>query len=177
MLYIFLDYGYLKRNYPEYLGNGGKVIDIKKNIENVLSYQSEKLFVHYPPPFVHNPPKQIDIQLQKQYSKLQRALSKETELEFITVGKTIPVQCKGCKYETFRQRQVDVGIVTHILHHYYEKAMKLLFLIAGDQDFVPVLKFLSEKGMQLYIPEGRNVSRELLSFTQKSITIDSILYA
>jgi uncharacterized LabA/DUF88 family protein len=181
MLYIFVDWGYVDRNFPAFFSTGGKAINIKNNIERLLNLTSHKMFFYWPPPYVHNPPTSHDKKLQSKYSRFSLAIGKEKEIEFKNKGKVIPIPCKNCGYKFYKQKEVDILIATDILSLYYDNLnhpsnkFTDLFLLSGDQDFLPTLQFLKDKNVNIYIPHGHFIAHALSHCSLKAISINDVL--
>lgn len=189
MLYTFLDWGFIYHGYPKFYSKGGKVIGIKNNIEKLLNIQNSKMLFYWPPPYINNPPTEFDAKIQSNYDRFLYVIGKERDIEIKDNGKTIlipfikktcqscktyneikAIQCRQCnapiKTRTTKQKEVDVQMATDMLMLYYANKMTGLFLISGDQDFVPVLRFLSDK-IDVYTLKGHHVASPFKNYAKK----------
>ena len=63
----------------------------------------------------------------------------------------VPRLDDSCFLPQFEQKEIDTLITMDILQAAQERTVRKLFLIAGDTDFAPALRFAREHGIQVYL--------------------------
>lgn len=74
----------------------------------------------------------------------------------------VPTLDDSCFIPQFEQKEIDTLIAMDIMQAAQERTVKKLFLIAGDTDFAPALRFARERGIQVFLfTLGNKVKLEL----------------
>ncbi|MFO1243662.1 MAG: NYN domain-containing protein [Ramlibacter sp.] len=141
--YLFIDGGYLdvliqtysKKFYP----SGNADFDYSK-----LGLGFTKVFYYHSPPNDESTPEKHDAAKAERYDRLIESL--QLPGWHVSHGRR-----KLGKYNRYTQKQVDVQIAVDLLSHSYKRNMHSATLLAGDEDFVPVVDAVVKEGMQLTV--------------------------
>jgi uncharacterized LabA/DUF88 family protein len=154
--YVYIDGAHLRRAADDFAATyfGGDSI-----IMTILQMSGQgclrKYYYDCPPPRPKNESDEDFAQreaTEQLFKRLQRM-----EGCHVYLGETVGVGGK------LRQKGVDVQLATHMLTHSFRKTVRRAVLIAGDGDFVPLVRALVEEGTYVTLMSRRsNTSTRLI---------------
>lgn len=178
---IFVDNGFFKLVKKEFEGKTGKKKKLLQTFRNICEKEGlnlKHLFFYTAPPFQSENPTEKEKHLKRNYEYLSNFLKHK---KWITVREG---RCQRLRIDNkfeYRQKGVDILISIDLMEvkNNFPEIQKVV-LIACDSDFVPVIKNLVNKGIQVilytYFERKRDspFSRynELLKVASKWVKLD-----
>ena len=161
---IFIDEGFLSK-LSKHLGGGHYVkFDVMKLSKNLAKKQG--LFMRHvyyatAPPFQSGKPTVEEKKRKKGYDKFKSKLSNLKDLTFLE-GRCQRIKNGDGSY-TYRQKGVDTILIMALSFFKMDfPSVKKIILIASDSDFVPVIKMLKQRGVEVilytYFERKRNTN-------------------
>lgn len=103
--------------------------------------------------------------VRKYYYTAMRGDSKKID-EVITKLKEVGIETpRVFKRQAHRKsKQVDIALATDMLTHAYRRNYDIAILVAGDADYVPLVRAIKEAGRRVvlwFFEEGKGLSKEL----------------
>src|SRR5712692_5613726 len=68
----------------------------------------------------------------------------------VITGQVVPVVFKKLQKST-KTRVVDIHLITDVLRYAHSDAAELIYLVSGDQDYLPLIHEVMRQGKQVYI--------------------------
>jgi len=150
---IFVDEGFLSR-LSKYFGKGNyikfKKIDFIKNLAKKKDLFVKHTFYATAPPFQSGNPTEEERRRKEGYDKFKSKFSNRKDFTILE-GRCQRTKNKDGKFK-YRQKGVDT-VLTMALSSFRADfpAIKKIILIACDSDFVPVIKMLKDKSIEVIL--------------------------
>ena len=150
---VFVDEGFLSR-LSKYFGNGSYIkfdkINFIKNLAKKKGLFVKHIFYATAPPFQSGKPTQDEKRRKGGYDKFKSKFSNIKDFTILE-GRCQRVKGKDGAF-SYRQKAVDT-VLTMALSSLRADfpSIKKIILIACDSDFVPVIKMLKEKGIEIIL--------------------------
>jgi len=176
---FFIDSGFLSK-LSKHFGNGNyikfKIKDFVLNICSKHSFFAREIFYYTAPPYQSNNPINSETKRKERYDSFRNSIKKEGVI--LREGRVQRLKING-KYE-YKQKGVDT-LLTIDLSHIKEDFPKIkkIILVSSDTDFVPVIKDISKRGIEVilftYFDRKRNspfsLSNHLMKVCSKYIKL------
>jgi uncharacterized LabA/DUF88 family protein len=150
---VFVDEGFLSR-LSKYFGNGKYIkfdkIDFVKNLAKKKNLFVKHIFYAIAPPFQSGKPTEDEKRRKEGYDKFKSKFSNKKDFTILE-GRCQRIKDKDGKV-CYHQKGVDT-VMTMALSSFRAdfSTIKKIILIACDSDFVPVIKMLREKGIEVIL--------------------------
>jgi len=150
---VFIDEGFLSR-LSKHFGEGKYIkfdkILFVKNLSKKEGLYAKHIYYATSPPFQSGRPTADEKKRKEGYDRFKNKFSKNKEVTILE-GRCQRTKNKNGKFE-YRQKGVDT-ILTMALSSFRidYPTIKKIILIACDSDFVPVIKMLKEKGIDIIL--------------------------
>lgn len=168
--YLFIDGGYLRSQLIKISAVyfGGKALFKHIAFENILSHFRYHKCFYYDCLPGKNPNEKLD-DYEKRCFEMQSEFDWLSEFRGVHVITGVVVS-EGKKQ---RQKQVDVQIAVDMLSHSHRRNMTYATLLAGDQDFKPLIRALVFDGIfvELWCAK-KNTSKELILAADAKLDFD-----
>ena len=179
---VYIDGGFLSK-LSNHLGKGKYIridyIKFSKLISKKLNLFCKHIFYYTAPPFQATPPTDDQKRRKEGYDKFKSKISKIKELTFREGRVQKLKDDKGNDY--YKQKGVDTLVVMDLMNMPRDYiGVKKVILIACDSDFVPVIDYLKNLGIEVilatYFINERNTnfsrSNELMQSVSNHIFIN-----
>jgi uncharacterized LabA/DUF88 family protein len=175
---IFIDGGYLAKILKNEFC--AAKIDFQKLQEYISSDCTLfRTYYYICPSYRSDPPTNEERSKQSSQSKFFEKLRLIPHLE-IKLGELAKrdIECAGCGYKVtkFEQKRIDVLFSVDLIRSAWNKSIHRAAIIAGDGDFVPVVKDAKDAGVMVSLYYSKkSIARELHDVCDERYVIDQTL--
>lgn len=150
---VFIDEGFLSR-LSKYLGEGKYLkfdkINFAKYIANEKGLFAKHIFYATAPPFQSGTPTEDEKRRKEGYDKFKNKISLKKDFTFLE-GRCQKIKDNSGK-TIYHQKGVDTVLTMALSSFRIDfPTIKKIILVACDSDFVPVIKMLKEKGIEVIL--------------------------
>ena len=163
--YVLIDGGFLRKRCSE-LRTKLRAEDIPYVAQQLMKREGAKqelfrIYYYDCPPFAQEVQLPVSGEIHRfsqdsLYAQQMLFLNQLKDLDHVWVydrdfSNPVPRLDDSCFLPQFEQKEIDTLITMDILQAAQERTVRKLFLIAGDTDFAPALRFAREHGIQVYL--------------------------
>lgn len=150
---VFIDAGFLAK-LSRYFGNGEyinfDIVDFARKITRKQELSVKHIFYGTAPPFQGTPPTEDERKRKLRYDRFKTKLSNKGDFTFLE-GRVQRLKLSDGKFK-YSQKGVDTVLTMALSSSPAEFiGIKKYVLIACDTDFVPVIKMLRSKGIEIIL--------------------------